>query len=71
MWLAGQDARIYLPVMSITGIDSAGFFSFGQMGDEVEDEIVDREELDDEDDDDEEEEEEDKLDLLLLLLEWM
>ena len=68
MWLAGQDARIYLPVMSITGIDSAGFFSFGQMGDEVEDEIVDREELDDDDD---EEEEEDKLDLLLLLLEWM
>ena len=58
-------ARRYLPVMSITGIDLADFFSFSEMGDGDEDEIVEREELGEDDDEDED----DELDLLLLLLE--
>lgn len=60
-----SDVRLYLPVMSITGIDCTGFLSFSEMGDVDEDEIVDGEELDEDEDDD------DELDLLLLLPEWI
>ena len=53
---------VYLPVISITGID--GFFFFGDFEDEEEEEIVVSERLLDDDD---EEEDDDELDRLLLV----